>query len=122
MENNAMNEPSIWNPRKLKSIAEKYHTDCVYVCRKNGSDAVAVVIDEDFAVLPKSRVAPADKAFNAKITSVQDLRRISEKFGRITDGELNRIRRFTTLAKAAQFVSAKHSARSSDWKKVFVGK
>ena len=112
---------SIWTAVKLKRIAEKYGTDVVYVCRKNGCDAAAVIIERHTTVVRLSRVAPADDAFKSKFSIPQDIRRLDEKMGFIKDGVLHLRAKFTTPAKAAQFVSAKHSARACDWKKVYVG-
>ena len=83
-------------------------------------DALAVETEGRFIVLPKSRVAPADAAFNANVNIIQDMRRVAENFGRIKNGELNSTRGFSTLSRAAQFVRAKHNARKSDWLKVQV--
>ena len=114
-------DTSIWTAAKLKRIAEKYNTDAVYVCRKNGCDAASIEADGSFAVLPMSCVAATDATFNATVNVIQDMRRVAEKFGRIKDGKLQKEIRFSSLARAAQFVSAKHSARASDWKKVYIG-
>jgi hypothetical protein len=113
-----MKHSVIWTNQKIKNIAKKHNVNTVYLCLKNGSDALAVFKDELLIILPKSRVAPTDAAFNARLTSVQDMRRVSEKFKRIKDGVLKIHLRFDTFASAAQYVSAKHSARSKDWKEI----
>lgn len=119
-ENTMESAGTIWTAKRINAVAKKYGVDCVYICYKNGCDALAVETEGRFIVLPKSRVAPADAAFNANVNSIQDMRRVAENFGRIKNGELNSIRGFSTLSRAAQFVRAKHNARKSDWLKVQV--
>lgn len=115
-----MKYSTIWTDRKIKNIAKKHNVDTVYLCLKNNCDALAVMQDDLLVILPKSRVSPTDDAFNDKLNLIQDMRRVAEKFSGIKDNTLKRAYRFSTFARAAQFVSAKHSARANDWKEIKV--
>jgi hypothetical protein len=115
-----MKHQTIWAELKIKNVAKKYDVNTVYLCLKNGCDALAIMQDDLLVILPKSRVSPTDDAFNAKLNLIQDMRRVAEKFNGIKNNTLKRAYRFSTFARAAQFVSAKHSARANDWKEIKV--
>ena len=113
-----MKHSVIWTERKIKNIAKKHNADTVYLCLKNECDALAIMQDNLLVILPKSRVSPTDDAFNAKLNLIQDMRRVAEKFSSIKNNTLKQAYRFSTFARAAQFVSAKHNARTNDWKEI----
>ena len=112
------NSESVWTYSKMISEARKHGVSEVYICRKNGADALSCVAGNRVEVVKGSVFAPVNDKFNAVKNFVQDYRRISIKAGHEVEGVSNIRINFTTLAKAAQFVSASQSARARDWKKI----
>lgn len=111
-----MQTKSIWTEAKIAAIKKKYGVDKVYLCRKNGADALAYIGDKYVTVVKGSIAAPVNAEFDAVKNIVQEYRRIGIKFGHEKEGvQLIRVN-FSSLAEAARFMSASQTARARDWK------
>lgn len=107
---------SIWTADKIAAIKKKYGVDKVYLCRKNGADALAYWGEEYLRVVKGSIAAPVNKKFDSVKNFIYEYRHIGMKYGHEKDGvQLYHIA-FSTLAEAARFMCASQAARARDWK------
>lgn len=108
-----------WGKGTLTRILRRYKGYRIFRCVSRGSDAIAVEKDGEIVVIKGSLAAPRNDSFDKIKNSIQDYRRIAEKFGNLDSNRFFAIRiAFSSLTSAAQFVTGSQSSKASVWKPI----